>query len=150
MCVRYVLFNKYSNTQIQLYLRLTGSTSQSASGRLIHFSRAHWWLKWRKVIKEVRWPGWVWAGECFFWYRPTRVVPDKRPLNGCCCCCHWCAQQTQTTQRATCATIGCIYATHAMWPKIVRHLWDVQRRLFHPRRLLLDICSSLFTKLVAT
>ena len=47
--------------------------------------------KWRKVIKEVRlkevhWPGWVWAGECFFWYRPTRVVPDKRLLNGCCCC----------------------------------------------------------------
>ena len=24
-------------------------------------------------------------GECFFWYRPTRVVPDKRPLNGCVC-----------------------------------------------------------------
>ena len=43
--------------------------------------------KWRKVIKEVRWPGWVWAGECFFWYWPTWVVPDKRPLNGCCCCC---------------------------------------------------------------
>ena len=41
--------------------------------------------KWRKVIKEVRWPGWVWASECFFWYWPTRVVPDKRPLNGCCC-----------------------------------------------------------------
>ena len=42
--------------------------------------------KWRKVIKEVRWPGWVWAGERFFWYRPTRVVLDKRPLNGGCCC----------------------------------------------------------------
>ena len=26
-------------------------------------------------------------GECFFWYRPTRVVPDKRPLNGCLCVC---------------------------------------------------------------
>ena len=27
-------------------------------------------------------------GECFFWYRPTWVVPDQRPLNGrrCCCC----------------------------------------------------------------
>jgi len=25
------------------------------------------------------------VGECFFWYRPTRVVPDKRPLNGCVC-----------------------------------------------------------------
>ena len=21
----------------------------------------------------------------FFWYLPTRVVPDKRPLNGCVC-----------------------------------------------------------------
>ena len=26
-------------------------------------------------------------GECFFWYRPTRVVPDQRPLNGCLCVC---------------------------------------------------------------
>ena len=25
-------------------------------------------------------------GECSFWYRPTRVVPDQRPLNGRCCC----------------------------------------------------------------
>jgi len=23
------------------------------------------------------------VGECFFWYRPTRVVPDQGPLNGC-------------------------------------------------------------------
>ena len=42
--------------------------------------------KWRKVIKEARWSGRVWVGECFFWYRPTRVVPDQRPLNGRCCC----------------------------------------------------------------
>ena len=26
-------------------------------------------------------------GECFFWYLPTRVVPDQRPLNGCCSTC---------------------------------------------------------------
>ena len=43
--------------------------------------------KWRKMIKDVRWSGWVWVDECFFWYRPTRVVPDKRPLNGCVCVC---------------------------------------------------------------
>jgi len=43
--------------------------------------------KWRKMIKEARWSGWVWVGECFFWYRPTRVVQDQRPLNGRCCCC---------------------------------------------------------------
>jgi len=31
------------------------------------------------------------VGECFFSYRPTRVVPDKRPLNGCVCvCCFLC------------------------------------------------------------
>jgi len=41
--------------------------------------------KWRKLIKDVWWPGWVWVGECFFWYRPTRVIPDQRPLNGCVC-----------------------------------------------------------------
>jgi len=26
------------------------------------------------------------VGECFFWYRPTRVVPDQGPLNGCVFC----------------------------------------------------------------
>jgi len=39
--------------------------------------------KWRKMIKDARWSGWVWVGECFFCYWPTRVVPDQRPLNGC-------------------------------------------------------------------
>ena len=39
------------------------------------------------MIKDVWWPGWVWVCECFFWYRPTRVVPDKGPLNGCVCVC---------------------------------------------------------------
>jgi len=24
------------------------------------------------------------VSECFFWYRPTQVVPEQRPLNGCC------------------------------------------------------------------
>jgi len=41
--------------------------------------------KCRKMIKDVWSSGWVRVGECFFWYRPTRVVPDKRPLNGCVC-----------------------------------------------------------------
>ena len=58
--------------------------------------------KWRKVIKEVRWPGWVWAGECFFWYRPTRVVTDKQPLNGCCCRC-------------------CSEMRHETWPIVETH-----------------------------
>ena len=50
--------------------------------------------KWRKMIQDVRWSRWVWVGECFFWYRPTRVVPDKRPLNACvrACMCTWVSQ----------------------------------------------------------
>ena len=28
------------------------------------------------------------VGECFFRYRPTRVVPDQKPLNGCVFVCH--------------------------------------------------------------
>jgi len=24
--------------------------------------------------------------ECFFWYQPTRVIPEQKPLNGGCCC----------------------------------------------------------------
>ena len=56
--------------------------------------------KCRKMIKGVRWSGWVWVGECFFWYRPTRVVPYQRPLNGCVCCGNlWgvvCASRTHT------------------------------------------------------
>ena len=43
--------------------------------------------KWRKLLKDVRWSGWVWVRGCFFWYRPTRVVSDQRPLNGCVCVC---------------------------------------------------------------
>ena len=42
--------------------------------------------KWRKLIKDVRSPGWVLVCECFFWYQPTRVVPDQQPLNGCVLC----------------------------------------------------------------
>ena len=35
------------------------------------------------------WPRWVWVGECFFWYRLTRVVPDKfhRAVKRLCCVC---------------------------------------------------------------
>ena len=39
--------------------------------------------RWRKLIKDVWWSGWVWVGECFFWYWPTHPVPAEGPLNGC-------------------------------------------------------------------
>jgi len=38
--------------------------------------------RWRKLINDVRWSGWVWVGEFFFSYRPTQVDMDKGPLNG--------------------------------------------------------------------
>ena len=36
-------------------------------------------------------------GECSFWYRPTRVVPDQRPLNG--RCCNSCVHQVELLWR---------------------------------------------------
>ena len=75
--------------------------------------------KWRKLIEDVRWSGWVWVGECFFWYWPTRVVLHKRPLSSCVCVCvcvcivhrccgmllmlyrsTWCATEQQRSARA--------------------------------------------------
>ena len=46
--------------------------------------------RWRKLMKDVWWSGWMWVGECFFWYWPTRVVPDKGSWNGCVCVCSVC------------------------------------------------------------
>ena len=67
--------------------------------------------KWSKMIKDVRSSGWVWVGQCFFWYRPTRVVLDKRPLNGCVCVCvmyRWC----------------CIAQSHVVRPRAVHGAAD--------------------------
>ena len=42
-------------------------------------------------------------GESSFWYRPTRVVPDQRLLNGrcCCCCCYTEADDVCSTYQNT-------------------------------------------------
>ena len=41
--------------------------------------------KWRKMIKDVRWSGWVWVGECFFLVPAYPGCPGQKPLNGCVC-----------------------------------------------------------------
>jgi len=46
---------------------------------------------WRKLRKAVWRSGWMWVGECFFWYQLTLVVLDKGPLNGCVCVCVFCS-----------------------------------------------------------
>jgi len=39
------------------------------------------------------------VGECFFLYQATRVVPDKRPLNGVCAC--------ERVRVCVCVCVGC-------------------------------------------
>jgi len=34
------------------------------------------------------------ASECFFWYQPTQVVPEQRPLNSCYCPQYQCCQKS--------------------------------------------------------
>jgi len=47
------------------------------------------------------------VGESSFWYRPTRVVPDQRPLNGrCCCCCIACRLTAKNRDQLRNATLG--------------------------------------------
>jgi len=38
--------------------------------------------------------------RCFFRYQPTWVVPDQRPLNGCCCCCNQALPKASRKARA--------------------------------------------------
>ena len=49
-------------------------------------------------------------GECFFWYRPTRVVTDKRPLNDCVCVCV-CVFIAVEVSRVR----GCVIVTNTDW-----------------------------------
>ena len=91
-----------------------------------------------KVIKDVRWSGWVWVGECFFWYRPTRVVPDQQPLNGCCCCCYCCCCCTVSICAFSALTLlvgrqeghpackklsGGVLALLSVWSKVQTCIW---------------------------
>ena len=58
--------------------------------RHVHWTRKMLWMvdgRWRKLIQDVWWSGWLLVGERFFWYRSSRVVLDKRSLNGCVCVC---------------------------------------------------------------
>jgi len=58
--------------------------------RHVHWTRRMLWMvdgRWRKLIQDVWWSGWLSLGERFFWYRSSRVVPDKGSLNGCVCVC---------------------------------------------------------------
>jgi len=54
--------------------------------------------RWRNLIKDVRWLGWVWVGECFFWYQPAWVVPEQMLLTVLCVCvcvCNRCGSACQ-------------------------------------------------------
>ena len=52
-------------------------------------------------------------GECFFWYRPTRVVPDQRPLNGRCCCCCSCT----FIHRRAAVSLSSLHTKLILWKK---------------------------------
>ena len=43
------------------------------------------WCHCHSLSLDPKNPDWFFP----FWYRLTRVVPDKGPLNGCCCNCWW-------------------------------------------------------------
>ena len=82
--------------------------------------------KWRKMIKEARWFGWVWVGESSFWYRPTRVVPDQRPLNG-------------RVRRVHTYVCSCVSKSSNRWTR-----WSkkTDRYILHKNRFFFFICDE--------
>ena len=80
--------------------------------------------RWRMLIKDVWWSGWMWVGECFFWYRPTSVVPDKGPLNGCVLCFGGCrsASITASDAHVSVATVTAARRVHAPAAQLPRNL----------------------------
>ena len=125
VCCRQDLINHLvSHVLVQVWILMTTKSTEECNSTQTHIGELKLWnqrgpgerlyertvkhvkwtedvtdhCKWMKMIKDVRWSGWVWVSECFFWYRPTRIVPDQRPLNGyvCVCvsvyyfsCCNW-------------------------------------------------------------
>jgi len=64
------------------------------------------------------------VGEIFFWYRPTRVVPDQRPLNGRCCCC--CCQSSAANMSVMGRYAHQIDALNLLHPAVnVKHQFGV-------------------------
>ena len=53
-------------------------------------------------------------GECFFCDRPTRVVPDKEPLNSCVCVCVLFNEQNERKIGSKAATGATTHQTHAL------------------------------------
>jgi len=92
--------------------------------------------KWMKLIKDVRWPGWERVGECFFWYRPTRVVPDQRPLNGCVCVCVCgvCVYFTLHTEKRVKQTCTCWWKSLQSWSHSSAGIHVQCVRGMHPSR----------------
>ena len=64
-------------------------------------------------------------GECSFWYRPTRVVPDQRPLNGRCCCC--CCSPKRLDRRLSLTSFGGTRAALSWSTCCIRHNSGTER-----------------------
>jgi len=89
------------------------------------------------MIKDVWWSGFVWVGECFFWYWPTLVVPDQRLLNGCVyvrvcvCVCVWgftCHSTQNRSFRRRSSVSLCVFLC-VCWSR----LWALQKWLSRSR-----------------
>jgi len=91
-----------------------------------------WLSVWSKVQTCI-WPSWCHCHSLSlapvksrlvlpFWYRPTRVVPDQRPLNGRCRCCN--------TGTKTCTCIS--HNLRIFLPSVLWRCWLGGRQEGHP------------------
>jgi len=97
-------------------------------------------------------------GEYFFWYRPTRVVPDKRPLNGCVCVCVCVRACVRACVRVCVCACVCVCVSFAvtngtlldcenycLWPGLVIAVayWPLVSRMSLISRVLTPIAADM-------
>ena len=73
-------------------------------------------------------------GEISFWYRPTRVVPDQRPLNGrcCCCCVAWRNNGHGSIEGFTVSDFMCMCCLRPSVPSVLWRCWLGGRKGIRP------------------
>ena len=81
----YGVWSRGSQTKRKTNEDLETGCGKNCQARKSNKEDATYHSRWRKLIKDVWRPRWVWVGECFFWYRLTRVDPEKGRLNSCVC-----------------------------------------------------------------
>ena len=126
LCRNYQHIDCYSNAFSALTLLVGRQEGHPACKKLSGGVLA--WLSAWSEVQTCIWPS---GCQCYslslasvksslvlpFWYRPTRVVPDKGPLNECVCVCVCDCYSNGSDSPHCCGVMRLLHATDCVWWK---------------------------------